>query len=103
MAFRVPPWPRRARAAESPQTFNFPQSNMSNIAPLRIGILNGDDIGHEIVPASVAVARAAAEKHGLAIDWQSLPIGRTALDTHGHTLPPSTLEALHMLDGWILG
>jgi 3-isopropylmalate dehydrogenase len=72
-------------------------------APLRIGILNGDDIGHEIVPASVAVARAAAEKHGLAIDWQSLPIGRTALDTHGHTLPPSTLEALHKLDGWILG
>src|SRR3954471_21752992 len=72
-------------------------------SPLRIGILNGDDIGHEIVPASVTVARAAAEKHGLAIDWQPLPIGRTALDTHGHTLPPSTLEALHKLDGWILG
>jgi 3-isopropylmalate dehydrogenase len=71
--------------------------------PLRVGILNGDDIGHEIVPASVAVARAAAEKHGLAIDWQPLPIGRTALDTHGHTLPPSTLEALQRLDGWILG
>src|SRR3954471_1781227 len=72
-------------------------------SPLRIGILNGDDIGHEIVPASVTVARAAAEKHGLAIDWQPLPIGRTALDTHGHTLPPSTLEALHKLDGWVLG
>src|SRR3954470_12558362 len=72
-------------------------------SPLRIGILNGDDIGHEIVPASVAIARAAAEKHGLAIDWQPLPIGRTALDTHGHTLPPSTLEALQKLDGWILG
>src|SRR4051812_2672731 len=72
-------------------------------SPLRIGILNGDDIGHEIVPASVTVARAAAEKHGLAIDWQPLRIGRTALDTHGHTLPPSTLEALQKLDGWILG
>ncbi|WP_427912978.1 isocitrate/isopropylmalate dehydrogenase family protein [Ramlibacter sp. MMS24-I3-19] len=70
---------------------------------LKIGILDGDDIGHEIVPASVTVAKAAAEKHGLAIDWQPLPIGRTALDTHGHTLPPSTLEALHKLDGWILG
>src|SRR3954462_7403667 len=72
-------------------------------SPLRIGILNGDDIGHEIVPASVTVARTAAEKHGLAIDWHPLPIGRTALDTHGHTLPPSTLEALQKLDGWILG
>src|SRR3954466_1018920 len=72
-------------------------------SPLRIGILNGDDIGHEIVPASVAIARAAAARHGLAIDWQPLLIGRAALDSHGHTLPPSTLEALHKLDGWILG
>src|SRR6476661_2445606 len=71
-------------------------------SPLRIGILDGDDIGHEIVPASVAIAQAAAEKHGLAIEWQPLPIGRRALDTHGHTLPPSTLEALKTLAGWIL-
>jgi 3-isopropylmalate dehydrogenase len=71
--------------------------------PLRIGILNGDDIGHEIVPASVEVSRAAAELHGVAIDWRPLPIGRTALDTHGHTLPRETLEALQALDGWILG
>src|SRR3954466_7459306 len=72
-------------------------------SPLRIGILNGDDIGHEIVPASVTVARTAAERHGVAIDWVPLLIGRAALDSHGHTLPPSTLEALHKLDGWILG
>ncbi|MFC5499734.1 isocitrate/isopropylmalate dehydrogenase family protein [Caenimonas terrae] len=76
---------------------------MNNTKPLRIGILNGDDIGHEIVPASVDISRAAAELHGVAIDWQPLPIGRTALDTHGHTLPPGTLEALRTLDGWILG
>jgi 3-isopropylmalate dehydrogenase len=76
---------------------------MNNTKPLRIGILNGDDIGHEIVPASVAMARAAAELHGVAIDWQPLPIGRVALDTHGSTLPPGTLEALKTLDGWILG
>ncbi len=76
---------------------------MSTTAPLRIGILNGDDIGHEIVPASVDVARAAAELHRVAIDWRPLPIGRVALDTHGHTLPPETLETLKSLDGWILG
>ena len=76
---------------------------MSNTAPLRIGILNGDDIGHEIVPASVEISRAAAERHGVAIDWQPLPIGRVALDTHGHTLPPETLATLKTLDGWILG
>jgi 3-isopropylmalate dehydrogenase len=76
---------------------------MNNNQPLRIGILNGDDIGHEIVPASVDVARAAAELHGVAIDWRPLPIGRVALDTHGHTLPLETLETLRSLDGWILG
>jgi 3-isopropylmalate dehydrogenase len=76
---------------------------MSNAAPLRIGILNGDDIGHEIVPAAVEISRAAAELHGVAIHWQPLPIGRTALDSHGHTLPPETLDALKSLDGWILG
>ncbi len=55
---------------------------MNNTPPLRIGILNGDDIGHEIVPASVAISRAAAELHGVAIDWSPLPIGRAALDPH---------------------
>ncbi|MFO1329443.1 MAG: isocitrate/isopropylmalate family dehydrogenase [Rubrivivax sp.] len=71
--------------------------------PLRIGILEGDDIGHEIVPATVTVCRAAAQRHGVAIDWQPLPIGAAALRTHGHTLPPATLDALGTLDGWILG
>ncbi len=76
---------------------------MNAPAPLRIGILNGDDIGHEIVPAAVEVSRAAAALHGVAIHWQPLSIGRSALDTHGHTLPPDTLAALQTLDGWILG
>ncbi|NNU80162.1 isocitrate/isopropylmalate dehydrogenase family protein [Halovulum dunhuangense] len=70
---------------------------------LKIGILEGDDIGHEIVPASVTVAKAAAARAGLDIAWTDVPIGRRALDTHGHTMPPGTLETLEGLDGWILG
>jgi len=70
---------------------------------LRIGILEGDDIGHEVVPAAVRIARAAAEAAGQRIDWVGLPIGRRALESHGHTLPPGTLETLSGLDGWILG
>jgi 3-isopropylmalate dehydrogenase len=70
---------------------------------LTIGILEGDDIGHEVVPAAVEVARAAARKHGLEIDWRPMPIGRRALDTHGSTMPEGTLEALGAMDGWILG
>ncbi len=73
------------------------------MAHLTIGILNGDDIGHEIVPASVEVVSAAAARCGLDIDWRPMPIGRTALDSHGSTLPEGTLEALSRLDGFILG
>src|SRR3954469_3365869 len=74
-----------------------------NSASLKIGVLEGDDIGHEIVPASVAIAKAAAAKHGLAIDWRPLPIGAAALESHGSTLPQETMETLPTLDGWILG
>ena len=72
-------------------------------APLRIGILDGDDIGREIVPAAVDIGRAAAELHGVSIDWRPLAIGASALETHGHTLPPETMATLGTLDGWILG
>jgi 3-isopropylmalate dehydrogenase len=74
-----------------------------NDASLVLGVLNGDDIGHEIVPAAVTVASAAAARHGLRIDWRPLPIGRRALDSHGSTLPEGTLETLATMDGFVLG
>jgi 3-isopropylmalate dehydrogenase len=70
---------------------------------LRIGVLDGDDIGPEIVPEAVRVMRRAAERSGLPLEWQSLPVGRRALDELGTTLPPTTLTELEQLDGWILG
>jgi 3-isopropylmalate dehydrogenase len=75
---------------------------MNNVH-LVLGVLEGDDIGHEVVPASVQVATAAAEKHGLRIDWRPMPVGRRALDTHGSTLPAGTLETLAKMDGFVLG
>lgn len=70
---------------------------------LSIGILDGDDIGHEIVPETVKVIRAAAALTGLAVDWTEIPIGRRALDRLGTTMPADTLARLEALDGWILG
>jgi 3-isopropylmalate dehydrogenase len=70
---------------------------------LVIGILEGDDIGHEIVPAAVEVVKAAAARTSLRIDWRPMPIGRRALETHGTTLPEGTLETLSTMDGFILG
>ena len=70
---------------------------------LVLGVLNGDDIGHEVVPAAVAIASAAADRHGLRIAWRPMPIGRNALDTHGSTLPEGTLETLAKMNGFLLG
>jgi 3-isopropylmalate dehydrogenase len=70
---------------------------------LKIGILEGDDIGLEVVPEAVKVMRAAAREAGLEIDWHPMPIGRKAFDELGYTLPPGTLEKLDTLDGWVLG
>ena len=70
---------------------------------LSIGILEGDDIGLEVVPETIKVMRAAAAKVALAVDWHPVPIGKKALDELGNTLPPGTLEKLDTLDGWVLG
>ena len=70
---------------------------------LTIGILEGDDIGLEVVPECVKAMREAASRASLDIDWRPLPIARKAHDLHGHTIPPGTLATLDSLDGWVLG
>jgi 3-isopropylmalate dehydrogenase len=70
----------------------------------RLGVLLGDGIGPEIVPASVRVVDAALAAAGAEpVDWQELPLGASAIDEHGSATPPATIEALAGLDGWLLG
>ena len=74
------------------------------MANYQIGVMNGDDIGLEIVPVAVDVLKKAAERYpGLKIDWVPLPIGYTSFLEHGTTLLPEVREKLYTLDGWILG
>jgi 3-isopropylmalate dehydrogenase len=70
---------------------------------LKIGILEGDDIGLEVVPEAVKVMKAAAAKTGLEIEWIPLPLGRKAHESHGHTMPDVTVETLKTVDGWLQG
>lgn len=73
-------------------------------APLRLGVLLGDGIGPEIVPAAVAVVDAAVAGSGLpAVEWRPLPMGLSAIASHGDPLPESTVDALEGLDAWLLG
>ncbi|WP_137726113.1 isocitrate/isopropylmalate dehydrogenase family protein [Prescottella subtropica] len=70
----------------------------------RIGLLRGDGIGHEIVPAARDVVDAAIGAVGApAVDWVPLPIGFDAIAEHGTPAPESTLVALADLDAWVLG
>jgi 3-isopropylmalate dehydrogenase len=70
----------------------------------RLGVLHGDGIGPEIVPASVAITDAAFQAAGLPpVEWHELPLGAAAIETHGTAVPAETLEALATLDAWLLG
>jgi len=71
----------------------------------RLGVLLGDGIGPEIVPASVRVVDAALAAAAGAdpVDWHELPLGASAIEEHSSAIPPSTVEALAGLDGWLLG
>jgi 3-isopropylmalate dehydrogenase len=70
----------------------------------RLGVMLGDGIGPEIVPASVRVVDAALAAAGAPpVAWQELPLGAVAIEEHGSAIPPATMEALATLDGWLLG
>jgi 3-isopropylmalate dehydrogenase len=74
------------------------------VTSYRLGVLEGDGIGPEIVPASVLVVDAALAAAGAApVEWVNLPLGASAIDTHGAAVPESTLTALGELDAWLLG
>ena len=71
---------------------------------MRIGVMRGDDIGHEIVPAAVSVMEAALTQEPDAhVRFEEFPVGRTALDQLGNTLPEKTLDGLAGCDGFVLG
>ncbi|CAM5670224.1 isocitrate/isopropylmalate dehydrogenase family protein [Streptomyces atroolivaceus] len=69
----------------------------------RLGVLEGDGIGPEIVPSSVEIATAAAQAAGVSVDWVTLPLGSTAIESHATPVPEETKDALAGLDGWYLG
>lgn len=77
---------------------------IDNVAnTVRIGLMAGDGIGPEIVPATREVVSTAVTAAGGTVDWVPLPLGRDAIATHGTPIPDSTLDALSDVDGWILG
>src|SRR3712207_4697657 len=69
-----------------------------------LGVMLGDGIGPEIVPASVRVVDAAlAAAAAQPVEWHELRLGASAIEEHGSAIPAATMEALAGLDGWLLG
>lgn len=69
----------------------------------RIGLINGDGIGPEVVPAAGRIVDVALTCAGRSVEWVPLDIGRSAIDSVGDAIPEQTLSALDDLDMWILG
>jgi 3-isopropylmalate dehydrogenase len=69
----------------------------------RLGVLTGDGIGPEIVPAAVAAVDAAAAAEGASVEWLAVPMGHEAISLCHRALPEDALDLLAGTDGWLLG
>ena len=70
----------------------------------KIGVLEGDGIGPEIVKATVSLLEAVARKsEGIGFDWHKFPMGWEAIKAAGNPLPEDTLRGLARCSGWIMG
>jgi 3-isopropylmalate dehydrogenase len=69
----------------------------------RLGVLTGDGIGPEIVPAAVAAVDAAAAAENASVEWLAVPMGHEAIASSHRALPEDALDLLASTDGWLLG
>jgi len=69
----------------------------------KIAAVNGDGVGHEIVPAAMQILEAVAKKHGFAIESETLLYGAGNYLKHGSFLPDDGLEKLQQFDAVLFG
>jgi 3-isopropylmalate dehydrogenase len=68
-----------------------------------IGVLNGDGIGSEVVPAAIEVADAALAREKVDVEWRPLPMGLDAIASDNHPMPERVKAALGQCHGWVMG
>ncbi len=66
---------------------------------MKIAILPGDGIGHEIIAEAVKVLKAL----NLPLDMEYADVGGTAYEKHGHPLPEHTLNLAKSADAVLFG
>ncbi|WP_414441240.1 isocitrate/isopropylmalate dehydrogenase family protein [Burkholderia sp. 22PA0106] len=70
---------------------------------MKLAVLPGDDIGPEIMDATLAVVREADKKFGLDLSLEIHEVGMSLHRKRGTTLPPEVVEAARAADGVLLG
>ncbi|MEN1969572.1 isocitrate/isopropylmalate dehydrogenase family protein [Lentibacillus sp. N15] len=74
------------------------------MAIYKIGVLQGDGIGPEIVPATVKVLKAVEQQlESTIFEWIDYPIGWEAIEEYNNPVPEITKEGLKTCHGWIMG
>ncbi len=69
----------------------------------KIAAVNGDGIGHEIVPAGMKILNQLAEKHGFQIESETFLWGAGYYEKHQAFLPEDGLEILKKFDAVYFG
>jgi tartrate dehydrogenase/decarboxylase/D-malate dehydrogenase len=69
----------------------------------RIAVVNGDGVGHEIVPSGIKVMDKVASKHGFKLEYESFPWGAGYYKEYGDFMPENGLEILGRFDAIYFG
>lgn len=69
----------------------------------KIAVVNGDGVGHEIVPAAMKLIEAVAHKHGFQIEQDSFPFGAGHYLKTGQFITDDGMEALKSFDAILFG
>ena len=70
---------------------------------IRLAVIEGDGIGHEVVPQGLRILRGALEGSGVALETTDVDLGAARWHRTGETLTDADLEALAQHDAILLG
>lgn len=69
----------------------------------KLGVLEGDGIGEEIVQATIRLVNEVAKTEQTTIEWIPLLVGWKGIEQNNHPLPQATVEGLENCHAWLLG
>ena len=69
----------------------------------RIAVLPGDFIGPEVIDATLLLLEAMSDRFDLSFEFERLPFGGGAIDSHGTALPEETRAAVLECDAVLMG